>query len=203
MITTPKDYESLLYALQDPNRQVIAIQLPKDEKIYNIDLNSRVIETPEFLSVQQDHNAETVYFKVDRYFDNTDLARPDINIIIQYENNNPDPKKRGYIYAPPFIDITTLEDEGKILFPWVIEGPATAYAGKVTFSIRFYKLNSKSFYEYNLNTLPSTSSVKHGMNIYDTVNGDNYSKLPTEIEKIYARIEEVDRTNDLYWIVMD
>lgn len=202
MITTPKDYASLLYLLQDNNRQVTAIQLPSDEKIYNIDLNTRIIEAPQFLSVKQDHNAETIYFKVDRYFDNTDLARSDINIVIQYENNDPDPKKRGFIYSPPFKDITTLEKEGKILFPWVIEGPATAFAGKVTFSIRFYKLNSKSFYEYNLNTLPCISTVLHGMNIFDTVNY-NYNNLPTELEKIYARIEEVDKANDLYWITIE
>lgn len=202
MITTPKDYASLLYLLQDSNRQVTAIQLPSDEKIYNIDLNTRIIEAPQFLSVKQDHNAETIYFKVDRYFDNTDLSRSDISIVIQYENNDPDPKKRGFVYAPPFKDITTLEKEGKILFPWVIEGPATAFAGKVTFSIRFYKLNSKSFYEYNLNTLPCTSQVLHGMDMYKTVNG-NYADLPTEIEKIYTRIEEVDRAHDLYWITIE
>ena len=161
MITTPADYLSLLYLIQDQNRQTIAITLPKDEHIYNIDLNTRTIEAPNFLSLEYDHNAETIYFKVDRYYDNIDLARDDIHIIIQYENANPNTKKRGYIYAPPFVDITTLEEENKILFPWVIEGPATAFSGNVTFAVKFYKLNPRGEYELNLNTLPTNSILKY------------------------------------------
>ena len=66
MITTPADYLSLLYLIQDQNRQTIAITLPKDEKIYNIDLNSRAVEAPEFLSVEYDHNAETIYYRMQK-----------------------------------------------------------------------------------------------------------------------------------------
>ena len=33
-----------------------------------IDLNKRTIDVPECLSVEKDHRAETIYFKVDRYF---------------------------------------------------------------------------------------------------------------------------------------
>lgn len=203
MITTPIDYESLLYLIQDSNRQFKALTLPTDETIYNVDLNSRTVEAPEYLSVEHDHNAETVYFKVDRYFDNTDLARDDIYIIIQYNNADIEhPTKRGYIYAPPYMDITTFEDEGKILFPWVIEGPATAFAGTVTFSIRFYRLNSKGFYEYNLNTLPAQSKVLHGMDV--TKETENYPyKESSEVEKIYEAIERIDRQNEMYWILME
>lgn len=201
MITTPTDYLSLLYLIQDTNRQTLAITLPKDEQIYNIDLNSRSIEAPKILSVEHDHNAETVYFKVDRYYDNIDLARDDIFIVIQYENANPDTKKRGYVYAPPFIDIQTLSEENKILIPWVIEGPATAYSGTVSFAIKFYRLNFKGEYELNLNTLPSKSQVLHGMNVYETT--EHYSYNLEEIDKIYAEIEKVSRTNDIYWITME
>lgn len=201
MITTPADYLSLLYLIQDQNRQTIALTLPKDEKIYNIDLNSRTVEAPEFLSVEFDHNAETVYFKVDRYFDNIDLARDDIYIIVQYENANPNSKKRGYIYAPPFIDIETLKEENKILFPWAIEGPATAYSGTVKFAIKFYRLNYQGEYELNLNTLPSQSKVLHGMNAIKET--ENYIYDNETVEEIYARIEEVSRANDLYWLIME
>lgn len=200
MITTPADYLSLLYLIQDQNRQTLAITLPKDEQIYNIDLNARTVEAPKFLSVEYDHNAETIYFKVDRYYDNMDLARDDIYIVIQYENANPDSKKKGYIYAPPFIDIETLKEENKILFPWVIEGPATAYSGAVTFSIKFYRLNRFGEYELNLNTLTSKSQVLHGMNIYKT--SENYLYDAPTVEAIYQRIEEVEKSNDLYWIIM-
>lgn len=202
MITTPVDYLSLLYLLQDQNKQYVAITLPKDETIYNIDLNKRTVEAPEYLSVAYDHNAETIYFKVDRYFDLIDLARDDIYIVVQYENaNTKEPKKRGFIYAPPFIDTTTYADENKILFPWVIEGPATAYAGTVTFSIKFYRLNAKGQYEFNLNTQTSKSKVLHGMEVYSTT--ENYTYEAPTVEAIYQRIAEVEKANELFWIDAD
>ena len=107
MITSPNDYESVLYQIQDLNRQYEIIQTG-DDPIYDIDLNKRVIKAPEFLSVMTEHNAETIYFKMPRYYDHVDLARPDLCLIIQYENANPDPKKRGYIYRRPDIHRRSL-----------------------------------------------------------------------------------------------
>jgi hypothetical protein len=48
--------------------------LPNQEKIYTIDLEQRTIETPEFLSIENDHASETVYFKAARHYDCIDLA---------------------------------------------------------------------------------------------------------------------------------
>lgn len=204
MITTPVDYLSLLYLLQDQNKQYVAITLPSDETIYNIDLNKRTVEAPEYLSVAYDHNAETIYFKVDRYFDLVDLARDDIYIVIQYENANiKEPKKRGFIYAPPFIDTVTFADENKILFPWVIEGPATAFAGTVTFSIKFYRLNERGQYEFNLNTQTNKSKVLHGLNVLSYKEYENYNYEASTVEAIYQRIAEVEKANELYWINAD
>lgn len=74
MITTAAEYEQYLARIQDENAPSIAILLPSDERIYNVDLNSRKIEAPEFLSVEKDHHAECIYFMVDRFFDNMDLS---------------------------------------------------------------------------------------------------------------------------------
>lgn len=201
MITTPKDYLELLYLIQDRNRPTQMIQCPKDETVYNIDLTTRKVDAPTFLSVENDHNAETVYFKVDRYFDNVDLARDDIYVIVQYENANPDTKKRGYVYAPPFIDVTTFAEENKIAFPWVIEGPATAYAGTVKFAIKFYRINSETNeYDFNLNTLTSESKVLVGMDAANIENSENYIFTASELDKILYRMNEISEQNDLYWI---
>ena len=199
MITTPKDYQSLLYLIQDPNRPTKIIQLPVDETIYEVDLNTRKIAAPEFLSVEKDHRAEWIYFKVDRWFDNTDLST--VNCIFQYNNADKNPKKKGYIYAPPFIDVTTYADEGKIIIPWCIEGPATAYAGKVEFSIKFYKMSSDGSLIYNLNTQPAVSKVLQGMDVFEET--ENYIYEQTTVEEIYARIEEISRQNDIYWLKME
>lgn len=205
MITTPKDYLELLYKIQDKNRPTAIIALPKEEHIYEIDLNTRTIEAPDYLSAEYDHNAETIYFKVDRYFDNIDLAREDIHVVVQYENADPSPTKKGYFYAPPFVDVTTFGAEDKIVFPWVIEGAATAYSGKVKFSIKFFKIRkeikdevAKYYYEFNLNTIPNTSEVLHGMNILEA--SENYTYEASTAEALFATIEEVRAASDLYWI---
>ena len=51
MITNSHDYEEMLWEIQSnaPTRK--ALLLPKDEKIYDIDLNTRKISVPKFLSV--------------------------------------------------------------------------------------------------------------------------------------------------------
>lgn len=205
MITTPKDYLELLYRIQDQNKQTTWIGLPKEEQIYNIDLDTRSIEAPEFLSVELDHNAETIYFKSDRYYDGIDLARPDVHIVIQYENADTATTKKGYYYAPPFVDTTSLSEEEKIIFPWVIEGPATAYAGTVKFAVQFYQLDKEIvenevnyYYKFSLNTLPSTSKVLHGMNIAEVT--ENYTYDADTAKEIFQRIDQVEKTNDLYWI---
>ena len=183
MITPSDKYTSLLYAVQNPNRQTDIIPhrgfsiaeedadklfktntyyIEKDSKyikamtydknaiyyhepIYEVDLNKRSIEAPEFLSVELDHNAETIYFSVDRFFDNVDLST--VYCVIQYQNANPDKAKGGYIYPVPYFDVTTKARENKMLFQWAIEGPATAFSGPVTFSIKFYRIAAKTIYE--------------------------------------------------------
>lgn len=202
MITTPSDYLELLYRIQDENKLTTIIQLPKDETIYDIDLNSRTIKAPEFLSVEYDHNAETIYFKADRYYENIDLARKDIHIVIQYENASSKSKEKGYIYMPPFVDSITLAEEEKIIIPWVIEGAATAYSGTVKFSIQFYKIQKTDdgnyVYDFNLNTLACSSKVLTGMNVLDK--SENYIYDADTIKGIYAEIDTVRKTNDLYWL---
>ena len=69
MITTPKDYYSLYHRIQSENAPSIAVLLPTDERIYKIDLNARTVEAPEYLSVEKDHRAETIYFTVNRFYD--------------------------------------------------------------------------------------------------------------------------------------
>lgn len=137
------------------------IILPKDTKIYNIDLDTREIEAPEVLSVQSDHYAETFYFLVDRYYDNMDLAQT--NCIIQYVIGD-----QSYVYAVPYCDVTTFE--GKILIPWIISASATQSGGTVKYFVRFYLTKgsltedpetkeSQAHFIYSLSTLPAKSTI--------------------------------------------
>lgn len=199
MITNPNDYYNAIQQIKDLNKPQYAILLPVDEKIYNIDLDNRSIEAPEFLSLQTDHYAETVYFLVDRYYDNMDLA--DTICTVQYQNEK---DKDGRIYLVPFFDITTYKKENKILIPWQISGEATRNAGTITFSVRFFKLNDfaengKKDYIYSLNTKPAVSKILYGMDI-DSENNENLYIPADIVTQLMNDIERVSRQSDIYWI---
>lgn len=210
MITTSQEYLQNLFILQDQNfPQLIASDIPEDEAKLIIDLNTRMVSAPEFLSVEKDHNAETLYFMVDRYFDNVDLAT--MSCIVQYQNASKDTSSNGYIYAVPRYYLIAPEGHQKLIFPWVIEGPATAYSGTVTFSVRFYRISGEYHedinkstlqYEYLLNTLPAKSKVLEGMDVLET--SENYTYNPNVFADIYQQIKEIKDvytdTNVLYWI---
>lgn len=196
MITTPQEFYENLHIIQNKNFPEIAKLLPSTETIYNIDLNTREVDAPEYLSVQYDHFAETIYFTVDRYFDNMDLAQT--TCVIQYVNANGE----GRIYPVPFYDVTTFD--GKILFPWCIDGEATKVAGNVKYAIRFYatvrdEQTHEVSFEYNLNTITAQSKVLHGM--YVTRNEEDYVFSAEVIDDIYDKIRTIE-TNELYWTDM-
>lgn len=163
MITSADEYLSALFKIHESgNIPSLAVLLPKSENIYNIDLDSRTVESPEFLSVTDDHVSETIYFLVDRFYENIDMSTT--GCIIQYINAN----NEGRIYAVPFYDIETYHASNKMLIPWCIEGEATKAAGDVTYSIRFFKVDKTGQYiVFNLNTIPTTSTIKAGINILD------------------------------------
>ena len=43
MITSPKEYESLYYVINDPNNASACIAIPHDEPIYEINLDTREV----------------------------------------------------------------------------------------------------------------------------------------------------------------
>lgn len=193
MITTPKEYYDLLYRIQDENKPSLAVLLPNDEKIYEIDMNSRKIEAPKYLSVELDHRAETIYFKVGRYYDNIDLAN--MTCVVQYINA----KGEGRVYPVPFYDVETYADENMMLFPWCIDGEATKASGNVTYSVRFYDIDESATYmRYNMSTLPSKSEVLHGISSKTDIDDSNDYLLSFK-DQILAQLKKVSEY-DLYWI---
>ena len=165
MRTDSQEFLDLLYQIQDNNMPSLAVLAPGYEPFYEIDLNTRTISSPDILSIKTDHKAETVYFKVARYYDGIDLSN--LCCIIQYINA----AGEGRIYIVPYYDLDTCSGDDMILFPWVIDGEATKAAGEVQYSVRFFLLDtSGSYLIYNLNTLPATGEVKHGIDfVYDDI----------------------------------
>lgn len=97
MIVSPQEYNNLVSRLVDPNEFMNMIRIPENEPIYQIDLNERKIYAPDFLSVEEDHNSEIIWFKTDRFYDNIDLY--DSVCWIQYINAD----KEEYFYAAPLV----------------------------------------------------------------------------------------------------
>lgn len=137
------------------------LRIPEDEPIYEIDLNTRTISVPQFLGVETDHEAEIIYFIMDRYYENIDLSHT-VGLVV-YKNA----KKEEYAYVIPYYDIDTEPD--KIIFGWNIQGAVTKYTGTVQFAFKFFivddvviddKLSKELLFE--LNTLVATSKVLQG-----------------------------------------
>ena len=198
MITISTEYYRNLYKIQqDMNLPSLAILLPSTENIYEVDLNTRKIEAPEFLSNYTDHASEVIYFKCDRYFDYMDLAS--CTIVIQYKNA----AGENRIYPVPFVDVATCSLENKMLIPWCVDGNVTAQAGEVTFSIRFYKIDvNGAFLQYSLVTLPAKSQILEAMNVIED-DAEPFTFTPSQYEELVARIQAYENKNDLTWIVLN
>lgn len=158
MITSREEYESKILQLSQFPQSLLA-RLPESEKIYNIDLNSREVESPTLLSITNDHEAEIIYFKVARYFDAQDLLKTSCIIVFTNALNE------TYFYNVPIVDAYTFSDpkDSYLLIPWAISQDVTKKAGVVKFAFKFYIIDGGLNFEYILNTKPATTKVEQGL----------------------------------------
>jgi len=170
-------------------------------------METRSIKVPRFLSVQFDHNAEVIYFRLPRYYDNMDLATT--VCVIQYINAD----GTTGLYWVPYYDvehyIQSDEDpnlvEPVILVPWAINGLATIKAGKVQFNLRFYKLKkdqetSKYTYLYNMSTQTAVGEILHGAEL-KAEDIEKYTEEMTDIaSQVYAEIKNSEDRATTYWL---
>ena len=208
MITGSEEYKQYLATLADSyNPPNILIRVPAEEPIYKIDLNSRAVEAPKVLGVESDHEAELIYFMVDRYFDQMDLSQCICGI--QFRNA----QNEEYIYIVPVYDILSVP--GKIIFAWNIQSPVTKYGGTVEFSFKFFKIDKTSGeLLYELNTLvvkskvligwASRNGVNHKYNQFtvDQILTDIYDENGNIVKGIWSKIQEIYDANkkfNIYW----
>ena len=167
-------------------------------KCYEVDLSSRTIDSPQFISISADHKAEVVYFVMDRFYDFMDLANT--SCMIQYIT----PDNNSYVYVVPYYDIYTYRTQNKIIIPWNVDGAATQASGIIQYSIRFFKVEGEgkdAKLVYNLNTLPATTSILKGLNI-DPV-GKNEVDFETDAyDYIMSEISQLHR-KETYWEILD
>jgi hypothetical protein len=213
MITRANEYFALYHQVTSGNPPDLAVLLPSDENIYYVNLDTRTIEAPAQLGVTHDQRAEVIYFAMDRYYDNLDLAQT-IGVI-EYINA----EKEAFIYGIPFYDVETLNSaygqhinpsiyskikssREQILFPWIINSDVTKAAGEVQFAMSFYLLNKDAEQIANeehpevefilrLNLLPTKSVVLEGIEIDPTI-----EELETKVE-VPTLLELLNRYREL------
>lgn len=135
------------------------MRLPADEEIFQINANTRVINVPAAfrsngIAVVGDQYAETLWFKIDKYYDIQDLGAKNVSIRIYWEQ--PGTKIAGYS-VPQYHDVWS--EAGQLYFGWVIPGIITKNAGNLVFSIRFTSGGTPENPEYAYSTLPQTLKV--------------------------------------------
>lgn len=182
-IKSLEEYFANLYTIyqftQDyPEYTSMCFAMPVDEPLFEIDANSRVISVPaEFkkngIGVIGDHQAETVYFKIDQYFDYQSfykLLNDDANghVVINWAftpSGSKAVESSGSVEA--FGPCDNLQP-GYLIFGWVIDRDMTVKAGVLTFSVQFYHIDPTSGeMDYSFSTLTASVAVGNTLNVKD------------------------------------
>lgn len=204
MITSPQEYKDLYYAITDPNNKEYYITIPSDEPVYEINLDTREVQTPEFLSVLEDHNSEIIWFKVNRFHDDFDLYGS--TCWIQYRNA----LKEEYVCVS-IPKVIKESDHDMLYIPWPINSPVTKAAGNVEFSFQFYKLSEdKQRMYYSIHTKPAIGKILYGMHIDplkfiedggtdDSEINPQYSEFMRLFQQLAEDYSEVQKGFELYW----
>lgn len=151
------------------------LKLPVDEPHFMIDANTRKVEVPEAfkqngIAVVGDEVSEVLFFEIDRFYDATDLSQQDIAFFWSHTAD-----KDNTIYSTPaFFSVveSNFEGDDKLIFGWPITSDLTRMAGKITFSVRFFKKDDTVVGDeaysllYSLSTQPQTVNVSSGL-VYD------------------------------------
>ena len=200
MITGSEEYKEFLATLANSSgTPIIRIRVPRDEPVYKIDWDTRIVEAPPFVGVEADHEAELIYFEMDRYFDLMDLSQ--CVGFVQFKNA----KNEEYFYVIPYYDITSKD--GKIIFAWDIQAPATKYGGVLQFSFKFFKANpATGELLYELNTTVAKTKVLSGWanksgadHTYNTLDSSQII-IDNELVNAINRIKEAADQLHVYWI---
>ena len=183
-IASLNEYFSYITTLANISPTYTALGL--DEPTFDIDLNTREIKVPDVfqkngVSVEGDEIAEIIYFKVNRYFDMTDLATQEIYIQWRSAATNEDGEYIEGVSTPWCIDYKS--QPGYIVFGWPISSKITAKAGQIAFAVRFYKYDEEidevNPLIYSLSTLTQTVNVKPALN-FDLVDKILKENMPAE-----------------------
>lgn len=140
----------------------IYTRLPLDEEPFFIDANKRSITVPKDfasngVSVQGDEIAEILFFKINRFFDATDLSLCDIYVQWRSSELDEEGKPKEGVSRTWIHDVDS--EPGYLIFGWPISSAITKAAGNITFSVRFYRLDDGNDLIYSFSTLDQTVKI--------------------------------------------
>lgn len=147
--------------------------LPLDEDYFEIKADERKIYVPKIfekgIGVQGDMMAETIIFRINRFFDAVDLHTCDI--WVQWERvKDPSAKFVTQLNSDEAAKLVVLSEDGEfLLFGWSISQLVAEVAGQIKFSIRFIKESEDGQLQYSFSTTPATLTVNPGLD-YDIHN---------------------------------
>ena len=191
----------------------------KEEPYLVINSNTREITVPDTMQnigVIGDHNAETVWFKIDKFFDRADLGGTltddfsndggivTTNVVIQVINAAQEP----YIYKVPANHLFSKDliddvpndstDLDTVIFPWPLTDEVTRASGVIRFSVRIYKL--KTYVDnkgtehndviFSYNTQYAQFNILNGLSNIDAPGVADVIS-PTQIQEIWREIDAI------------
>ena len=176
------DYTSELEAIQNSNSSVSTMSIDTlSEPYFIIDANAREISVPsqyEYIGVYNDHNAETIYFRINRYFDDVDLSQK--TCLIMFVN----PKGESSYNVSNSMSV--LDDE--LIIGWTINHEHTAGVGILTFALCFYHIDEDtSMFDYRWSTKPATTKILPGLEL---IRGRFNDLVPDEFDILIQNMTE-------------
>lgn len=181
-ITTLEEYFCYIADLRRINKKFTILPLPGkidedgkkdgDEEFFIIDANSRTITVPEIfvtngVSVQGDEIAEMLYFKIDRYFDMTDLGEKNVYIEWTLPVDPKTGERKSGVSIPDIVDTEVVP--GYVIIGWPIRSELTQIPGKIDFAVRFYEIPDEGDYAtqviYSFSTKAASVEIKPSLNL--------------------------------------
>lgn len=183
----------MAYVWDKTNPLVQQIELPnkEGEEIIVIDSNLRNIAIPTSLKkigVAGDHNCESIFFQIPRYFDGNDLAQH--QSLIRYIN-------AGKEYGEYKITDMAVDDDF-IILGWRLTNQVTRYAGMINFTVQFETVGYNGV-TYQWQTVPAQLFIMAALPVESTITEKDdslYRNLVTRIEELEARIVTLDDLDD-------
>lgn len=199
------------FAIQYPEYTSRCLAMPVDEPVFEIDANARTITVPqEFkkngISVLGDHYAETVYFKIDKYFDYQNfygLLQGDSkgHVVINWSFTPLGSKVATEVKSVEAFGPDEDLEPGYLIFGWIIDRDMTINAGTLTFSVQFYHTTNDEI-DYSFNTLPATVAVGYTLKMKSpTEVTNNATSLGLRLQNSAYRVDALGWPGNPSWIL--